>query len=1089
IAFCFDDRGRIWVAEAYSYPIRRAEKDARDRILIFEDAKGDGSYSKRTVFMEGLNLVSGLEVGFGGVWIGAAPHLLFVPIKDDKPAGKPQVLLDGWGWQDTHETLNTFLWGPDGWLYGCHGVFTHSRVGKPGTADKDRVPINAGIWRYHPTRHVFEVFAHGTSNPWGLDFNDRGHAFVEACVIPHNWHIVQGGRYHRQAGSHFNPHTYDDIKTIAEHRHYVGANPHGGNEKSDSAGGGHAHCGTMIYLGGTWPKEWRGKMFMGNIHGRRFNIDTLTPKGSGYVASRHPDFLMANDAWARFINLRAGPDGNVVFIDWYDKQACHHHDPKIWDRETGRIYRVSHKDAKPVSVDLAAKTDTELVALVGHENEWLSRHARRLLQERRPKEATRESIAEIAFGAEDDTRRLRGLWALHVHGGLSDDHIKRGLADSSPHVRAWTVQLATEAGKPPLEWMAKGDKSPVVRLYLASACQRLPLAKRWDILEALLKHDDGADHNLPFMYWYALEPLAESDAGRALALAAKAKVPALLPFMIRRISSTGKDGTLSLLVEALGKAGDDPARLAYLDGIITGLKGQRAVPMPGAWKDVGAALLSSKDAAIRGKAVMLAAVFGDKAAFAALRKTASGSGGLDDRRAALAALVEARDPDAPPVLLQLLEAPGLRSDALRGLAAFDAKETPAAILAVYGKLNTAERRDAIATLASRKGYAAELLKAVGDKRVAAAHLSADQVRQMRNLGDAGLDKLIEAHWGTVRTTPLERKKLIAGWASKLKRPRTQPDIELGRAVYAKSCGQCHTLFGTGGKVGPDITGANRGDLNYLLENILDPSAVIPKEYAMSVITTRRGRVFSGIVKEETEKALTVVLPEEVVTVLRKDIEKREASPLSMMPDDLVSKLKDEEVFALIAYLQSPVQVPMLATAENAKDLFNGTDLKGWDGDPKLWSVKDGEIVGKTAGLKRNEFLRSHLTARDFKLSLKVKLTPDAENSGIQFRSEALPGGDVKGPQADIGKGWWGKLYEEHGRGLLWDKSGEKHVKAGEWNEYVVEAKGSRVRTWINGELCVDLDDAKLSRKGSFAFQLHSGGAMEVRFKEVKLEVE
>ncbi|HEX4613822.1 MAG TPA: PVC-type heme-binding CxxCH protein, partial [Urbifossiella sp.] len=253
IAFCFDDRGRLWVAEAFTYPKRNphpgpvlpdAQKKLGDRILIFEDADGDGKFDKKTVFMEGLNLVSGLQVGFGGVWIGAAPYFLFVPHDErtDK-AGEPQILLDGWGYQDTHETLNTFVWGPDGWLYGCHGVFTHSRVGKPGTPDRDRTPINAGVWRYHPTRHKFEVFAHGTSNPWGLDYNPQGEFFVEACVIPHMWHIIQGGRYHRQGGPHFNPYTFADIQTIALHRHYQGATPHGGNNVSDEVGGGHAHSG------------------------------------------------------------------------------------------------------------------------------------------------------------------------------------------------------------------------------------------------------------------------------------------------------------------------------------------------------------------------------------------------------------------------------------------------------------------------------------------------------------------------------------------------------------------------------------------------------------------------------------------------------------------------------------------------------------------------------------------------------------------------------------------------------------------------------------------------------------------------------
>ncbi len=368
---------------ALAIPSAVTTKDANDRILIFEDTDGDGHFDKRTVFMEGLNLVSGLEVGFGGVWIGAAPYLLYVPMKDDRPAGKPQVLLDGWGWQDTHETLNSFIWGPDGWLYGCHGVFTHSNVGKPGTPADKRVKINAGVWRDHPTRHVFEVFAHGTSNPWGIDFNVHGQAFIECCVIPHCFHIIQGGRYQRQAGQHFNPYTYAAIQTIADHLHWQGANPWAGNNRSDSMGGGHAHAGLMCYLGGAWPEKYRGQLFMGNIHGRRLNMDIPRPKGSGYVAGHGPDFLMANDAWARFINMRYGPDGNVYVIDWYDKQACHvGANVQAWDRSNGRIYKICYRGTKWAPVDLSKKSDAELVELQRHPNAWYVRHSRRLLQER-----------------------------------------------------------------------------------------------------------------------------------------------------------------------------------------------------------------------------------------------------------------------------------------------------------------------------------------------------------------------------------------------------------------------------------------------------------------------------------------------------------------------------------------------------------------------------------------------------------------------------------------------------------------------------------------------------------------------------------
>ena len=342
LGMAFDSEGRLFVIVSPTYPHYLPGHTPSDKILVFEDTTGNGKFDRRTVFTDDLNLVSGIEVGFGGVWVGAAPQLLFIPDRngDLVPDGPPEVLLDGWGLEDTHETLNTFIWGPDGWLYGCHGVFTHSRVGKPGTPAAERVPLNAGVWRYHPTRHEFEVFAWGTSNPWGVDFDDRGQAFLSACVIPHLYHMVQGGRFQRQAGRHFNPFVYDDIKTIGDHVHYVGATPHGGNGISGQVGGGHAHCGMMVYLGGAFPERWRNHLFMNNIHGNRVNVDVPVRRGSGFTGKHGRDFLVANDRWFRGINLHYGPDGAVYLIDWYDQQACHDKRPAIWDRTNGRIYRV-----------------------------------------------------------------------------------------------------------------------------------------------------------------------------------------------------------------------------------------------------------------------------------------------------------------------------------------------------------------------------------------------------------------------------------------------------------------------------------------------------------------------------------------------------------------------------------------------------------------------------------------------------------------------------------------------------------------------------------------------------------------------------
>ena len=566
ISFTLDSRGRLWVVEGHTYPVPAPEGQGRDRILIFEDTNGDGTLDKRKVFAEGLNLVSGIEVGMGGVWLGAAPYLLFIPVdaKTDLPAGPPQKMLDGWGTQDTHEVLNSLRWGPDGWLYGNHGVFTHSNVGKVGAPDSERTKINAGVWRYHPTTHQFEVFAEGTSNPWGLDFNDYGHAFITACVIPHMYHMIQGGRYHRQGGKHFNPYTYDDIKTHADHVHWVGERgPHAGNFRSASAGGGHAHAGAMIYLGGdSWPKEYRNTIFMNNINGARLNRDQPTRAGSGYTVAHKPDFLAMNDAWSQWLNMKYDPSGSVYAIDWYDKNQCHSPNPDVHNKTMGRIFKITHSTDKPVQVDLSRATDQDLVNYQLHANEWYVRQARTILQERGPNKKVHKALKEILAQNPDATRKLRALWALHVTKGLTEAELTNMLDHENEHVRSWSVQLLAEDKVVSPQTLkrftslARQDTSALVRLYLTSAMLRLEPAQRWDVLDALVQRsEDKDDHNLPLMLWYAAEPLTAIDMKRALALAQKSKMPKHLPYTIQRIAAIGSDDSKQLLKELNDRLG------------------------------------------------------------------------------------------------------------------------------------------------------------------------------------------------------------------------------------------------------------------------------------------------------------------------------------------------------------------------------------------------------------------------------------------------------------------------------------------------------------------------------------------------------
>ncbi|MDB6150388.1 MAG: Membrane-bound dehydrogenase domain protein [Chthoniobacter sp.] len=527
IAYTMDDRGRLWVLENTNYP--NCPGEAKDKILILEDTDGDGKADKRTVFHDKITFASGIAVGFGGVWVGAPPNLLFIPDKngDDKPDGEPETVLDGWGWEDTHETLNNFTWGPDGWMYGTHGIFTNSNVGAPGTPKAERTPINAGVWRLHPVTRKFEVYAEGASNQWGVDWNDHGQAFFEACVIPHMWQLIQGARYHRQAGSHFNKHTYEDIGTIADFEY----------EKR-------AYCGAMVYLGGQWPAEFRNTFFFQDIHMNKLRNERMERRGSGYKAVKNMDFLVANDPWFRGLSPQYGPDGSVFLNDWYDKVPCHQQ-RAFTDRSNGRIYKIVYEGAKAQPVDLAKATDAELVQMQLHANDWFVRHARRILQERGPKPEVHAALAKMLAENPDETRQLRALWTLHCTGGLTEALAVQSLSARSEWVRAWTVQLACEAGAPSealllkFAEMAKADPSPVVRLYLASGAQRIPVAQRWPVLEGLASRaEDAKDHNLPLMLWYAAEPAVAANVTKAAELLAGCQIPQVQEFITRRMAAS-----------------------------------------------------------------------------------------------------------------------------------------------------------------------------------------------------------------------------------------------------------------------------------------------------------------------------------------------------------------------------------------------------------------------------------------------------------------------------------------------------------------------------------------------------------------------
>jgi putative membrane-bound dehydrogenase-like protein len=462
VAMTWDERGRLWVLELYEYPkgVPKGQK-GRDRIKILEDVDADGKADKVTVFADGFSLATGLALGNGGVYLGQAPNLYFLEDTDgDDKADKTTVLKTGFGMEDRHELLNGFAWGPDGWLYMTHGVFTHSKVKDPNNPKDDGVQMDAALARYHPTTKKFEVFADGTSNPWGVDWNERGDAFVSACVIQHLFHMAPGGQYNRQGGTWANPYGYvgdlpsKGLPAIVDWRHYRAA-----------------HAGICIYRGDQWPAEWRGLAYLGNIHQSAINCDRLEPVGSTYKATKEStllgqdkgtwevgagNFLVCDDHWFRPVSNQTGPDGAMWIMDWSDKYPCYQNaqaDPEGVDRELGRIWRVVWTGDQPgkavpsrpgKDMNLAKLSTKELAGLLENENNWQRRQGQRLLTERKDKAAV-PALEKLLKDGQATQVRLAALWTLHGQDAPDDDFLLNlTKEDTNSPVRAWAARIMGE---------------------------------------------------------------------------------------------------------------------------------------------------------------------------------------------------------------------------------------------------------------------------------------------------------------------------------------------------------------------------------------------------------------------------------------------------------------------------------------------------------------------------------------------------------------------------------------------------------------------------------------------------------------------
>jgi len=950
IGLAWDSRGRMWIAENYTYAERKKkfELKLRDRVLVLEDADGDGRFEKRTVFADNIQMLTSVEVGHGGVWLMCPPQLLFIPDRngDDKADGAAEVVLDGFDVppENYHNFANGLRWGPDGWLYGRCGASSPGKIGLPGTPAAKRVPLTGGMWRYHPKQKTVDVLCHGTTNPWGHDWNEFGDLFFINTVNGHLWHSIPGAHFVRPHTIDPCPYAYTALDMHADHWHFdTGKGWTASRDgKADSLGGGHAHEGLMIYQGDNWPAQYRGKLFTINLHGRRLNQENLVREGGGYVGKHGPDFAISDDKWFRGIDVCSGPDGGVFVLDWSDIGECH--DSTGVHRTSGRIFKITYgTPPKPTLGDLTKLSVADLVKLQTHTNNWFARMARQQLADRvaaaLPLDNAATDLRKLFDSATEVPIKLRALWSLNIVGAADDAWLRTLLRHDSEHVRAWALRLLTDGlpldtvvgernpqATPALDAiaakmsselvrMANEDQSALVRLNLASTLQRLPYDQRAAIATPLLARDaDANDHNIPLMLWYGLIPLGKTDPDALAAAGASCKIPVTRRLIARRLGESidAHPATVEVLLNAALKGENDAFTADILNGLNDGFVGKRKAAKPAAWDALSAKLNAGKDAALQTRVRELSVFFGDGRALNEVKALAlNGKADLNNRRAALLTLIENKPPDLRQICEQMLGTRFLNTVAAKGLALFDDPAIGKKIASSYKNFHPSERAQVIETLVSRASFASALLEEIAAGRIARSDVTPFNARQIRNLGDEALLKRLSETWGELNESDAERKTFMARLKAQLS-PETldKADKSEGRLLFSKSCASCHKLYGEGGTIGPDLTGAGRDNMDYLIENIADPSAVVNADFRMTIVALNDGRVLNGIIVSKTEAAITLQTMTERVTLDTASVKKIKESTQSLMPQGLLETIKPEQVRDLFAYLMHRTQVPL-----------------------------------------------------------------------------------------------------------------------------------------------------------------------------------
>jgi putative heme-binding domain-containing protein len=928
VAMTFDERGRIWITESLEYP-RKAAGPGRDRIKILEDTDGDGRADKFSIFADGLNIPSGIAVGYGGVWVANSPDILFYPDtdRDGRPDGPPQTVVTGFGRSDTHELPNSLTWGPDGYLYGLNGVFNQSNVkyAKENPNYKEDHPgwqFTCALFRIHPITREFEIFCEGTSNPWGLAFDPEGSAFVSACVIDHLWHLVRTGYYHRQGGP-YPPFTWK-TESIVKHTHQKAA-----------------YCGLDYYDSDAYPEQYRNKLYMGNIHGNCINVDKLQRDGSTYFATGEPDFLTANDAWFMPVAQKTGPDGCLYILDWYDRYHCYqdaNRDPNGIDRLKGRLYRVRYKDTpRAKAFDLAKESNQDLFARLGSGNDFIRDVALRLLIERRTAPNTEDAkfIARTVENMIFDNSIKRDLRfaALKVAVALrtpeSDrEFYRRLLVHPDDGFRTWTLRSVSNAGGLLHNWNTQPNingqytRDLLLQKAILAGMETDSLRVVSELVDILAKCGD--DKLIPHIVWQNLHPLLETQSFWFVEMlngynVAKAPaVGAIIPRAMERMLAAKQldANSITRLFEVARnhqpKAAGECLRLLAARVQSGEIRGDKLTALRGELTPILAKMLTLVGDPLAIDAAILAASWHDGVGIRLTKRLIEDSKDNAARSRALKALVAAAKSDkglagelldvADKSLSTFSRDKEFATGVLAAMGELDDGRVAAIVLKNYAALPADAQPKAIELLTQRAIWAKPLVESIGAGKLPSTALNVNQVQRLMALKDKELTSAVNKYWGSIRTTRDPARESLVGEMRKLIRATTG-DAHRGIEVFNRVCGQCHKIYGQGQDVGPDITANGRASVEQLLSNVFDPSLVIGAAYQARTVQAADGRIVTGLLTEDSPQRIVLKLQGgKLETIARDDVEAMKVSELSLMPEGLEKQLKPQEIADLFAFI-------------------------------------------------------------------------------------------------------------------------------------------------------------------------------------------